>query len=109
MCTCSPVDLAEQQRALATLGRTFYVHSQSELESRNEGDGRSEEEELLLKAGSHYLQSLDLCDRLTGELSDKELLEMRSRLYLNLGLVYETKGDLKSGRKFMDKALDILK
>ena len=50
-----------------------------------------------------------MCDKLIGELSDKELLEMRSRLYLNLGLVYEIKGDLKSGRKFMEKALDILK
>ena len=34
---------------------------------------------------------------------------MRSRLYLNLGLVYEQSGDLHSARKFMGKALDISK
>ena len=34
---------------------------------------------------------------------------MRSRLYLNLGLVYENKADLSSARKFMEKALSIVK
>ena len=32
---------------------------------------------------------------------------MRSRLYLNLGLVYENGGDLHSAKKFMEKALSI--
>lgn len=39
----------------------------------------------------------------------RELLEMRSRLYLNLGLVYQTNEDLQSARKFMEKALSIVK
>ena len=34
---------------------------------------------------------------------------MRSRLYLNLGLVYENQADLSSARKFMEKALNIVK
>ena len=63
---------------------------------------------LLLDAGTHYLQSLEVCDRLVGQLSDGELLEMRSRLYLNLGLVYEMKKDFQSARMFMMKALGIL-
>ena len=33
---------------------------------------------------------------------------MRSRLYLNLGLVYEMQDDLTSARKFMEKALSIV-
>lgn len=42
-------------------------------------------------------------------LFNRELLEMRSRLYLNLGLVYQTNEDLQSARKFMEKALSIVK
>lgn len=34
---------------------------------------------------------------------------MKSRLYLNLGIVYEGQSDLSSARKFMEKALRIVK
>ena len=34
---------------------------------------------------------------------------MKSRLYLNLGIVYEGQSDLNSARKFMEKALHIVK
>ncbi len=34
---------------------------------------------------------------------------MRSRLYLNLGLVYETQGNLGRARQFMEKALGTVK
>ena len=37
----------------------------------------------------------------------RELLEMRLRLYLNQGLIYEDSGDIHSGKKFMEKALAI--
>ena len=100
-------NLAEEQRALATLGRTFYIHSLSvEEHAKEEGEERACG--LLLEAGTHYLQSLDLCDRLMGQLSDTEVLEMKSRLYLNLGLVYERKKDFQSAKMFMMKALGIL-
>ena len=39
----------------------------------------------------------------------RELLEMRSRLYLNLGLVYQDNEDLQSAKKFIEKALSIVK
>lgn len=80
--------------------------SQSELERRK---GRDRASEFLVQAGTYYLQSLELCDQLIGQLSDRELLEMRSRLYLNLGLVYEMQEDLQSAKRFMEKALNILK
>ena len=80
--------------------------SQSELERRK---GRDRASEFLVQAGTYYLQSLELCDQLIGQLSDRELLEMRSRLYLNLGLVYEMQEDLQSAKRFMEKALSILK
>jgi tetratricopeptide (TPR) repeat protein len=65
--------------------------------------------DLLLCAGDHYLKSLNVCDRLVGELSDRELLEMRSRLYLNLGLVYEDQGDIDSAKRFIEKALGVVR
>ena len=55
------------------------------------------------------MDSLDVCDKLVGRVPDREILEMRSRLYLNLGLVYETQSDLKSARSSMEKALNIVK
>ena len=102
-----PGNLPEEQRALATLGRTYYVHSQSELHER-EGSSTNINT-LLTRAEDHYQKALNVCVKLVGELSDRELLEMRSRLYLNLGLVYEDKRDLAGARGFMKKALDIAK
>lgn len=97
-------DLAEEQRALATLGRTYFVYSQSEEEG-----GKRNATDLLLKAEKQYLDSLDVCDKLVSLIPDKEVLEMRSRLYLNLGLVYEAQLDLQSARNSMEKALNIVK
>ena len=116
VCMCAG-NLAEEQRALATLGRTFYIYSQSDevqgkrraaVEGDDSDDVTGREAELLVLAGTHYLQSLEVCDRLVGQLADVELLEMRSRLYLNLGLVYELRTDYHSARMFMVKALGVL-
>ena len=97
-------NLAEEQRALATLGRTYFVYSQSEEER-----GKPNAANLLLKAEKQYLESLDICDKLVSRVLDKELLEMRARLYLNLGLVYEDQSDLQAARNSMEKALGIAK
>ncbi len=97
-----PGNLAEEQRALATLGRTYFVHSQSELEK-----GGEKVTKLLRQASLGYQRSLDVCDKLIGQISDREVLEMKSRLYLNLGLVYEIQSDTREARKFMEKALSI--
>ena len=64
-------------------------------------------EECLIEAQKAYLESLSVCDELQGSISDTELLEMRSRLYLNLGLVYDNKNDTSSARKFINQALNI--
>lgn len=54
-----------------------------------------------------YLRSLEICDRLHDAVSDNELLEMKARLYLNLGLTYEWKREIKEALKFVNKALII--
>ena len=63
--------------------------------------------ESLLKSQESYQKSLEICGLLIGTISDKEVLEMRARLYLNLGLVYEWKQNKQEAMKFVNKALVI--
>ncbi|XP_068698694.1 tonsoku-like protein isoform X1 [Montipora foliosa] len=96
-------NLVEEQRALATIGRTWFVHS---------GDAISpdEQEEYLLESQAAYLKSLSAVEKLQGgTVSNKQLLEMKSRLYLNLGLTYEkdSQEDCTRAKSFMEKALVI--
>ncbi|XP_006162498.1 tonsoku-like protein [Tupaia chinensis] len=70
----------ELQRAWATIGRThldIYDHGQSR--------------DSLLQAQAAFEKSLVIVDeKLEGTLSQRELSEMRTRLYLNLGLTFES-------------------
>ncbi|KAG3273358.1 tonsoku like, DNA repair protein, transcript variant X2 [Ictidomys tridecemlineatus] len=70
----------ELQRAWATIGRThldIYDHCQSRDD--------------LLQAQTAFEKSLAIIDeKLEGTLSQRELSEMRTRLYLNLGLTFES-------------------
>ncbi|XP_005395946.1 PREDICTED: tonsoku-like protein isoform X2 [Chinchilla lanigera] len=70
----------ERQRAWATIGRThldIYDHCQSR--------------EALLQAQAAFEKSLAIVDeKLEGTLTQRELSEMRTRLYLNLGLTFES-------------------
>lgn len=61
----------------------------------------------MLESQTAYLKSLAVCDKLRETVSEKELLEMRSRLYLNLGLTYENQKDSSRAKSFMEKALII--
>ena len=96
-------NLVEIQRANTTLGRTYFIHGLSELDSGRDG------EKLLTRAENTHLASLDVCNRLVGQLRDDEILTMRAGCYLNLGLVYENQSDLRNAHKFMEKALHIAK
>ena len=62
---CVIGDLAEEQRALATLGRTYFVHSLAE------DVGEEEARELRIHAGDANLKSLDVCDKLSGVVADR--------------------------------------
>ncbi|XP_064157110.1 tonsoku-like protein isoform X2 [Anguilla rostrata] len=70
-------DAAEEQRALATIGRTFLF--------RHESD---QSQDSLRQAEDAFRKSLAIVDdRLEGVVPPRELSEMRARLYLNLGFV----------------------
>ncbi|XP_027456429.1 tonsoku-like protein [Zalophus californianus] len=70
----------EVQRAWATIGRTYldiFDHCQSQ--------------DTLLQAQTAFEKSLAIVDeKLQGTLARRELSEMRTRLYLNLGLTFES-------------------
>ncbi|MCJ8736838.1 hypothetical protein PDJAM_G00016890 [Pangasius djambal] len=72
-------DAAEEQRALATIGRTYlFLHDSDQ--SRDS----------LKQAEDAFKKSLAILDgRLEGTVSARELSEMRARLLLNLGFVFD--------------------
>ena len=64
-------NMVEEQRALATIGRTYFVWSQSVCDGREEGREEVGREELRLNAGTAYLRSLDVCDKLGNVVPDR--------------------------------------
>ncbi|XP_078608465.1 tonsoku-like protein [Branchiostoma floridae x Branchiostoma japonicum] len=91
----------EEQRALATLGRTYLL--QADSLTGTEGATAA-----LIKAQQAFLKSLDVCDLLRDVVPVSDYNEMRARLFLNLGIVLDNKGD-DSGewRAFIKKCIFI--
>ncbi|XP_004618776.2 tonsoku-like protein [Sorex araneus] len=85
----------ELQRAWATIGRThldIYDHCQSQ--------------EALLQAQAAFEKSLAIVDeKLEGTLAQRELSEMRTRLYLNLGLTFESQQQGALCSEFFKKSI----
>ena len=91
-------DKVEEQRAHATLGRTHYLWL---IATEDEGHRKS--------AGEHYQAALKLTDTLRQErvLGDKEIVEMKASLHLNIGLLFDkVKPDLSESflKKVMTEA-----
>ena len=93
--------LVEQQRALATIGRTLFVWSEQKSDQAKQ--------QHLTESLKAYLGSLELCDCLEDDVGKGELLEMKGRLFLNIGLVYEAQGDMQQAEHFLEQACHILK
>ncbi|XP_062935624.1 tonsoku-like protein isoform X2 [Cynocephalus volans] len=85
----------ELQRAWATIGRThldIYDHCQSR--------------EALLQAQAAFEKSLTIVDeKLEGTLAQRELSEMRTRLYLNLGLTFESLQQMALCNNYFKKSI----
>lgn len=113
-------NLVEEQRAMATLGRIYLLQGQS---CSDDGEAK-----ISLKAAEKaFMKSLVLCEkyvliidlieagyncllsntinphifRLNGKINKHELMDMRARLLLNIGVVQEHLG-------FLDKAIDCI-
>eukprot|EP00057_Strongylocentrotus_purpuratus_P015925 XP_011670399.1 PREDICTED: tonsoku-like protein [Strongylocentrotus purpuratus] len=96
-------NILEQQRALATIGRTYLCWAD------NPETEAAKKTEVLQEAQKAFLRSLSLCDDVTlrSKISERELMEMRARLLLNLGLVHESLGSGKNAAHFIQKAIFI--
>lgn len=100
--SCTKNDVVEQQRALATLGRTHFLRA--ETFDRNEEYKKTEALQTSVK---YYTKSLDLCNKLSKEVGNKTLSEMKARLYLNLSLCEESAGDLNKSMEYINKAMQL--
>uniref|UniRef100_A0A665WK06 Tonsoku-like protein n=1 Tax=Echeneis naucrates TaxID=173247 RepID=A0A665WK06_ECHNA len=91
-------DHAEEQRALATIGRTYLFRYESD-QSRDSLD----------QAEEAFRKSLAIVDdRLEGlYLPAREISEMKARLFLNLGLVYDHMGEPKRCSEFICRSVFI--
>ncbi|KAM6445767.1 LOW QUALITY PROTEIN: tonsoku-like protein [Rhynochetos jubatus] len=91
-------DDTEQQRAWATIGRTYMFAA----ESRSPGG----EEATLRQAERAFRTSLTIVEeKLEGSVTTRELTEMRTRLYLNLGLVYDSLKEPAKRDRYLQKSI----
>ncbi|KAK3589305.1 hypothetical protein CHS0354_026959 [Potamilus streckersoni] len=90
----------EEQRALATIGRTYFIQYESCRTSK-------EKELALRKAKEAFLKSLEVCEQLKDTIAETDYQEMRGRLFLNLGLVSDEQSDMDQCTEYMQKAVTI--
>ncbi|KAG5308555.1 TONSL protein, partial [Pseudoatta argentina] len=89
----------EEQRAFATLGRTYFCLAESLLGKTQKRD------EALANAKMAYVQSMELCDKLTAtEIKVEEKTLMRARLLLNLGLTLEAQKETQQAINLIEQA-----
>uniref|UniRef100_A0A3P9Q8C0 Tonsoku-like protein n=1 Tax=Poecilia reticulata TaxID=8081 RepID=A0A3P9Q8C0_POERE len=90
-------DHAEEQRALATIGRTFLFRYESDQSKSS-----------LKQAEDAFRKSLAVVDeRLGGTVPEREIREMKARLFLNLGLVCDHLGEQKRCSEFIRRSVFI--
>lgn len=90
-------DHAEEQRALATIGRTYLFRYESDQSRKS-----------LEQAEEAFKKSLGIVDdRLEGTVPQRESNEMKARLFLNLGLVCDHLGEHKSCSEFIRRSVFI--
>ncbi|EFX69074.1 hypothetical protein DAPPUDRAFT_62661, partial [Daphnia pulex] len=89
----------EVQRALATIGRTHFCHAEA-LTTNN----RILYDKALDSSKWSYQKSLELCERLKEVVSERDYMQMNSRLLLNLGLVCDLQQQDSAAVNYFKKA-----
>lgn len=95
--------VVEEQRAYATIGRTHLQRADACATSGQE----EEKAKALTEAEKAFLRSLSTCERLKGTVDTVEHCQMRCRLYLNLGLVLDQRGNPDRACHFISQALEL--
>lgn len=89
----------EEQRAFATLGRTYFCLAESL------SDHSQKRKEALTNSKMAYVNSMELCDKLTmSEIKLEEKILMRARLLLNLGLTLEAQRETPEAINLIEQA-----
>lgn len=92
-------NLIEEQRAFATLGRTYFCLAESL------SDHSQKRKEALTNSKMAYVNSMELCDKLTmNEIKVEEKILMRARLLLNLGLTLEAQKETQEAINLIEQA-----
>lgn len=71
-------DTLEEQRAWATLGRTYFLKSEAVRE-------RPAVNKASQQAEKAFIHSLEVCEKLKASIKREEHMQMKARLLLNLG------------------------
>ncbi|XP_005099958.1 tonsoku-like protein [Aplysia californica] len=87
----------EEQRAWATIGRT-YLH-QAESQDSVQSAGASK------KAERAFAQALEVCEKVKDSLKLPEYMAMKCRLYMNLGVVFDARGESAQSGDVMKRAV----
>ncbi|KAK2577315.1 hypothetical protein KPH14_003445 [Odynerus spinipes] len=92
-------NLLEEQRAFATLGRTYFCLAETLPEQSDR------KKEALIDAKKAYTKSIRLCNELeNSNIKLEEMMMMRTRLLLNLGLVLEAQKEPEHAIDLIEKA-----
>ncbi|XP_069112103.1 tonsoku-like protein [Argopecten irradians] len=90
----------EEQRAWATIGRTYLFQIET-------AKGKDVVGNAIKRGKEAFFKSLQVLEKLQHSVTNTEYMEMKARLYLNLGLVFDSSGDLQQCAEFMKKAINI--
>ena len=83
----------EEQRALVTLGNTY-------LDQAETATTVDEVARILSLTKKFFLDSLKVCEALRGVIDNKEELEMRSGVYINLSLYFDKMNQMEEANKY---------
>ncbi|XP_077435129.1 tonsoku-like protein [Vanacampus margaritifer] len=86
----------EEQRALATIGRTYLFCFESDQSRKS-----------LLQAEDAFRKSLTIVDDLQGTIPEREIHEMKAGVFLNLGLVCDHLGEPERCSEFIRRSVFI--
>ncbi|KAJ8664786.1 hypothetical protein QAD02_006448 [Eretmocerus hayati] len=98
-------NLIEEQRAYATLGRTHLLIADSLTKDTEKEDKKK----ALRDAKGAFTESIKLCEKLDGRIEVPELMTMRARLLLNVGLVLEQQKRIEKALEYLSRALNLCK
>uniref|UniRef100_A0A2C9JSZ2 Tonsoku-like protein n=1 Tax=Biomphalaria glabrata TaxID=6526 RepID=A0A2C9JSZ2_BIOGL len=89
----------EEQRAWATIGRTYLCQT----ETRNLQEAAIAGK----KAEKAFVKALEMCEKIKSTVKLAEYMAMKGRLYLNLGHVFDARGDVATSADMMKRAVSI--